>query len=133
MKFWKVKTNLIKGTSYREIYKKSFNTFKLIKSRTKRKPHLRSKFFKRKVFFDYFWKHLNQKPRRQRKERLKYFDCAIDLIENSLYKPTIKTNPNKLSESLYRFYGQTINKGKFVVQIKETKDSLQLMSIFPKK
>lgn len=122
------------GTNYGEIYPVAIAIFKEIKSKTKRKPYIRSIYFnKEKVFLDYFWQHLREKNLRDRTRRLKYYQCALDLIKNSKSEPTSKQNPNKLKEILHRFAGLTKNKELFFVQIKEDKKTSQkhFLSVFP--
>ncbi len=121
------------GSSTTEIHRKARRIFNDIEKRTKRKPYLRSPYFKKqKVFFDYFWYHLNQKSKREKIVRLRYLNAAIDLILNSRNKPTSKPNPNKRSEILHRFAGTTKDKQLFFVQIKEDikKKKLYFMSVF---
>lgn len=123
------------GSDYKIVYKKAMEVFKVIKTGTKRKPHLKSAFFKAdKVFFDHFWNHIRQKRYPDRIRRLRYFGLAVELISHSKLKPDTMTNPNKKSETLHRFYGITPNREVFSVQIKESKSGTkQLMSIFPNK
>ena len=118
MIFYQTKINKLPGTNYSEVKGRAYLIFKQIKSKTKRKPYLRSVYFnKQKVFFDYFWNHLGQKKSVKEKTlRLKCLPCAIDLIKNSKIKPSSKENPNNTEEFLHRFYGQTKNKEKFAVQ-----------------
>lgn len=123
----------ITGSNDRDIHKKVRRLFNQIEKQTKRKPYLRSPYFKKqKVFFDYFWVHLNQKGNIERISRLKYFECALDLIANSRNKPSSRVNPNKKNEILYRFGGLTKQKELFFVQIKEDKKKKKLyfMSVF---
>jgi hypothetical protein len=131
---YQTKTKKISGTDYREVHSKILAIFKQIKSKTKRRPYIRSAYFKKhKIFFDYFWRHLWQKPWKERTKRLKYFSCAVDLIQNSRQEPTSKQNPNKKSEILHRFAGLTKDKELFYAQIKEDKKTGQkyFMSVFP--
>jgi len=128
------KVKRLSGTDYREIHSKVSAIFKQIKSKTKRRPYIRSAYFKKqKIFFDYFWQHLWQKSWKERVKRLKFFLCAIDLIKNSRQEPSSKQNPNKKSEILHRFIGITKNKELFIVQIKEDKKTNRkyFMSVFP--
>lgn len=127
------KYSKLKGSTEREIYKQAKLVFSKIEKRTKRKPYIRSAYFKKqKIFFDYFWVHVFQTSPRIRRDRLKYFAAAIDLLEHSRNKPTAKPNPNKRSETLYRFVGLTKEKELFFVQVKENprKKKLQFMSLF---
>lgn len=133
---YQTKTEKFPGTSYKEVYKKARVVFSEIKRRTKRKSYIRSAYFHRqKIFFDFFWIHLNQKQIPERIRRLKYFKAAINLIRKSRNHPESMQNPNKQSEILHRFAGLTKNKELFFVQIKEHKRTgrKQLMSIFPAK
>lgn len=128
------KSPKIHGTGYQEIHKYAFISFKRIKARTKRRPYVKSAYFgNQKIFFDYFWKHLMQKSWKMRAQRLKYFDCAVELIRKSRQHPVSKENPNKPTEILHRFAGITKDKDLFIVQIKEDKktDKKYFMSAFP--
>ncbi|MEO8581653.1 MAG: hypothetical protein ABI425_03660 [Patescibacteria group bacterium] len=132
IQYWKVKSLLLSGSSYEEVKKEVDQFFLILKGKTKRKMSIRSRYFrKRKVFFDYFWDHIFQKPKKQRLVRLKLVSCAIELIKNTTLVPSQKINPNKSSEILYRFYGLTTKKNVFVLQIKDTGKSLQFLSVFP--
>jgi len=134
MKTYQSKLKKLSGTDYKEIYHRAFSVYKQIKSRSKRKPYVRSVYFnKEKVFLDYFWQHMWQKNWRDRDRRLKYYPCAIDLIRNSKVEPISKQNPNRPTEILHRFAGLTRDKELFFVQIKEDKKTSQkyFLSVFP--
>jgi len=118
------KIKKLSGTSYSEVRKSANDLFKQIKSKTKRRPYMKSAYFnKQKIFFDFFWVHLIQKRPKERFERLKYFGAAIEIIKKSKNKPSSKQNPNKSNEILHRFAGLTKEKELFYVQIKEFKKS----------
>jgi len=128
------KVKKLPGTSYAEIREHVLFLFNQIKRKTKRKPYIRSVYFKKqKVFFDYFWKHLFQKNHKERVRRLKYFEAALEVIRKSRNHPTSKENPHKKGEILHRFAGLTNDKELFYVQIKEDKRSevKYFMSCFP--
>ena len=132
MQYWKVRSLPFTGNRHEDIEKQAQKLFSGLKAKTKRKIHIRSKFFKgEKVFFDYFWQHLYQKPVSQRRKRLKFLLCGIEVIANSTYHPEKKVNPGKKSEYFYRFYGATKNNQVFAIQVKQTKKSKQCMSVFP--
>ena len=67
--------------------------------------------------------------------RMKYFGCAVELIQKTRFEPVTKENPNKTGEILHRFYGLTSDNELFYVQIKEDKrkDQRFLISVFPEK
>jgi len=100
----------------------AFNIFDEIKKKTKRRPYIRSAYFKKeKIFFDYFREHLFQKLPKERMRRLKYFAAACELIRSSKVGPVEKTESFEKRETLYRFTGLTAEKELFYVQIKEDK------------
>lgn len=134
IKVYQTKTQKLSGTDYGDVYPKAREIFKQLKKKTKRRPHIRSAYFKNdKIFLDYFWEHLHQKNSRDRVRRLKLYPCALDLIRNSKQEPVSKENPNRTSEILHRFAGITPDKELFFVQIKENKKTGQkfLLSAFP--
>lgn len=131
---YKVKTGVIKGTSYSYVYKKARFCYNQIARRTKRRPYIKSAYFaKEKIFFDYFWPHLSQKPPRERFRRLKYFPAAIELLQKSRLRPESRDNPHVNKEILHRFSGATAEGNIFFVQIKEDKKTgaKYFMSCFP--
>lgn len=132
---YKTSKKVIKGSSFSEVKKKAYRIFNLIKSKTKRIPYLRSRYFrKEKVFLNLFWQHLFDKfSDKDKIRRLKYYDCAIDLIRNSTIDPETKENVDNRSELLHRFTGTTGDREKFYFQVKEDKRSKRkdLISIFP--
>lgn len=134
MKVYQTKIKKLTGTDFKEIHSKALSIYKEIKSKTRRKPYVRSAYFnKEKVFLDYFWQHIWQKNWRDRTRRLKFYPCALDLIRNSRIEPISKQNPNKPIEILHRFGGITKDKELFFVQIKEDKKTDQkfFLSVFP--
>ncbi len=70
---------------------------------------------------------------RDKIRRMRYFSCAIELIQNSRSEPTSKENPNRCSEVLHRFTGTTKDNNFFFLQIKEDKrtGNKWLISVFP--
>ena len=130
---YKTKIGKLGGTSYKEVIKKARKVFHEVEKRSKRSTYLKSVYFRRKVFFNLFWEHINQKSPRDRIRRLKLLPCAIELIENSRQKPTAKLNPNKRKEKLHRFGGTTPAGELFYVQIKENIKTkrLDFISVFP--
>jgi len=73
---------------------------------------------------------LKQKHYKEQLRRLRYLECACELIQKSHAKPKIEFNNPK--ENLYRFFGQT-GSHFFAVQIKEDLKRNQkfFMSVFP--
>lgn len=133
MIFYQTNKQKLSGTNYTETRKQALIVFNEIKRATKRRPYIRSAYFKKqKIFFDYFWTHLHQKRARERFARLQYFEAAIELITYSKNHPSSKQNPNQEKEILHRFAGLTKNKEQFYVQIKEDKrsDKKYFMSCF---
>lgn len=134
MKVYKTKSKKLPGSSYSEIRKRAFGLYQKIKQRSKRKPYIRSVYFKKdKIFLDLFWSHTFEKNFWDQMRRMKFFDCGIELIRKSTIEPTSKENPNKPNEILHRFAGTSVDDELFFVQIKEIKSTNKkfLISIFP--
>ncbi len=133
---YRTKCRTLHGTSYAEVYKQTQRIYHEISRKTKRKPYMRSIYFKNeKIFFEYFWHHLRQKRPSERFRRLKFFPAAIEVIKLSRHQPSSKVNPNRPTEILHRFAGITQDGQLFYVQIKENRRSQHkyLMSCFPSK
>ena len=134
MQPYKTKAGKLTGKNYPDLYKKAFHIYRQIKQKTKRRPYIRSAYFRKdKIFLELFWQHLHQKNWRDRKRRIRYYPCAIELIRHSRIDSTSTDNPNNPSEILHKFSGVTPDKNIFYVQIKENKRNNQkyLMSVFP--
>lgn len=128
------KTKKLPGTNYAKVRKYALVLYNQIKKKTKRKPYVRSAYFKKqKVFFDFFWEHLLQKNLKERVRRLKFFAAAVELIKNSRNHPITTENPHRSGELLHRFAGLTKEGELFYVQIKEERRSgaKHFMSCFP--
>ena len=134
MKVHKVKAKVYPGTDFEEVYPAARRLYNQIKAKTKRNPYVRSAYFKKeKVFIELFWVHLNQKNRKERNKRLKYYACGIELLRQTRQQPVTKKNPNKPNELMHRFAGITSNGDLFYIQVKENSRTKRkdLMSIFP--
>ena len=123
------------GSAYAEVVAEARREYhKIQKITPRRAPYVRAAYFKKdKVFINSFWEHLNQKPVRDRRRRLKLYLCAIDLIRNSTDAPSTSLNPNNTNELLYRFEGKTADGIIFQVQLKENKKKKRknFISVFP--
>jgi hypothetical protein len=131
---YQTKNNKLAATDYSEAVRKARHIFDELERKTKRRPYIRSVYFqKQKIFFDYFWAHLNQKSRNERLSRLLYLPCGLEVIAKSRQSPTVKPNPNNKDEIFYRFLGCTAENELFRVQIKQSRKTgrYQLMSVFP--
>ena len=136
MHYFPVKAEVLSGSSDTEVIKKAQAYFRIIKRRSKRQTYIRSAYFgKQKIFFTYFWKHLYQKPPKERRRRLQFLPCAIELIQKCKNEPYSMINTGKKVEILHRFAGITKDKKVFFVQIKENRktDRKEFMSVFPEK
>ena len=130
-----VKAKPFSGTRYADVAPQARALLRLIARRTKRRPYIRSAYFRNdKIFFTYFWSHISQKAWRDRARRLRYLPCAVELIQKSRNTPTTKDNPNNRNEALHRLEGITSGGQRFTVQIKENKRTgrKELMSVFPR-
>jgi hypothetical protein len=119
-KYYHSKQNRIPGSNYRDVLSAARQIYSLYTKRTKRNPYIRSKYFdKEKVFLNVFWTHIMQKRINERTRRLKLYAVALDLIENTLLKPSTKAAPNNSNVQFHRFYGKSGDGIVFYVQIKE--------------
>lgn len=137
MEYYQVKAGKVAGTDFREAHKNARKIYDEIRKKSKRKIHVRSKYFKKnKIFLDLFWDHLYTKKNIQdRHRRIRYYGAAIELIVNTLLEPESKVNPNDGGELLHRFAGKMKNDEIFYVQIKEEKRTGRkyFISVFPGK
>jgi hypothetical protein len=79
----------LSGSHSRELYQKAHAAQRALMKSSRRKAYVRSKFFKlQKVFLDTFWIHLSQKNSGERRRRIAFFVCALDLIKNTTNQPT---------------------------------------------
>ncbi|MEK7083996.1 MAG: hypothetical protein AAB932_02090 [Patescibacteria group bacterium] len=134
MDVYQAQVKPLAGTNYKELHKKAFGLYDKIRKKSKRRPYVRSVYFgKQKIFLQLFWNHLHKKNFRDRTRRLKYFPCAIELIQHSRHDPWMKQTLEKPHELLFRFKGKTKEGKIFFVQIKEEIRSQEkwLVSIFP--
>jgi hypothetical protein len=134
MAIYRTKAKKLPGTDFHEVRKKAFAIYQRIKRRTKRRPYVRSSYFKKdKIFLAPFWHHLFDKKWQDRLRRLQYYEAAIELIRHNRFEPQSKENPNKRGEVLHRFVGRTSENEIFFVQIKEDKrtGNKYLISMFP--
>jgi len=135
MRAYKAKAKRLSGTDFHDVNEKAYGLYCQIKKKSKRRPYVRSAYFKKdKIFLELFWSHLFEKQNwRDRIRRSRYFPAAIELIQRTSFEPVSKENPNRSSEILHRFSGITADSHLFFVQIKEEKRSGQkfFMSVFP--
>ena len=134
--YYQTTSPIIPGSNYAEVRRKALIYYSSIEKQTKRRPYIRSVYFKKqKIFFDYFWIHLAQKSANKEKmRRLKLLAAGVELIKYSPHIFSVEENRNKRSEMLYRFLGKTCTGQLFFAQVKEnTKTGHKyLMSIFLK-
>ena len=135
MNIFKSKYGRIPGSSYDEVASLARKEFQHVKKLTKRQPYIRSVYFRKdKIFLTIFWDHLAQKHRGDRTNRLKLYQCALDLLRHSTHAPDTIFDANNLNFMLHRFLGETQEGVQFYVQVKEDKRTgrKDFMSVFPK-
>lgn len=110
----------LRGSSYREVYKKLSRDFSELCTISSRGIQIRSAYFDNQVIqFDTFREKLSKKSFPIRAKRFRLLPCAIELIRNSRFEPFTRRNPNTTFELLHRFAGITINGICFFVQLAE--------------
>jgi len=116
--FYKCKLETIRGENYAEIVRKARRIYHDLSRQTRRDPFIRSFYFnKEKVFLNSFCGHLNTKRQKDRKRRLKFYGCAIELIERNRLRPEAPFKSK--SEQIFRFKGVAADSQQFIVQIRE--------------
>lgn len=134
MEGYKTKARRLSGTRYKEVYDEAFYVYDKIQRQTKRRPYVRSEYFRNeKIFIDTFWRHLHQKNWRDRARRLRFLPAAIEMLKHTRRKPTEKILSS--NENGYRFVGYTSDGHAFCVQIKQNMKNKEksLISAFPLK
>ena len=128
---YKCKARLIPGHNFKDVNKIARRIYNGLNPKSKRRPHIKSAYFGCKVFLDNYWPHLKQKSPGDQIRRLKFFECALELIQNSKGKPVYQQKDELKKEALYRFIGK-VGAQYFIVQIKEDLKRKQkyLMSAF---
>ena len=129
---YKCKSGLLPGHNYATIIKIARKIFNTVAAQTKRRPYIRSAYFRgEKIFLDNFWPHLLEKNLRDRTRRLLFIQAALELIRHSRKKPILLTKNLLGNVAYYRFLGQASGSS-FVIQIKEDLKRKQkfLMSMF---
>lgn len=134
MQVYQSRYGKISGTDV-EVVAKARREYRHIQKLTpKRRPYVRSRYFKRdKVFVGIFWSHLAQKHYGEQTKRLRYYPCAIDLLRNMSRGATSIISQKEADAILYRFCGESKEGLGFYVQVKQDKRSgrKDLISIFP--
>jgi len=83
--YYQTTSLIISGSNYAEVRRKALIYYSVIEKQTKRRPYIRSVYFKKqKIFFDYFWIHLAQKnANKEKMRRLKLLAAGVELIKYS--------------------------------------------------
>lgn len=136
METYQSKASTLPGTSYDETLRLVRHEQKKIENLTKRQPYVRSTYFSNdKVFIACFMNHAMQKSRKERTERFKLYNAAIDLLRNTRHEPETILKKDLPGVVLFRFYGVTKDGQKFCVQVKQENRTgrKDFMSAFLKK
>lgn len=134
MHVYQSKFSRISGSSSKDVVPVARKHYRDICRQSKRQPYVRSRYFNgNKVFLNTFWPHLLQKRRSDQVRRLKFFNCAVDLIRNSPFEPLIILEKQSTTVILYRFSGVSRGGQSFYVQIACHKKTgrKDFMSVFP--
>ncbi len=104
--YYRCTSKLLPGHRYSDVMKIARRIFREIESKSKRRAYIRSTYFNgEKIFFENFWVHLRQKLFMERFRRLKYFECALELLKCSRVRPIIQLDNKNNNAVLYRFLG----------------------------
>jgi hypothetical protein len=127
--YFQSKQSKLYSTVYSRIYNYTKSYYESLIQNPRRKPYVRSKYFDGKVFLDEFWTQIFRRNLADRRRRLAFYVCAIDLIQNSRNEPEVKY---EMGKELYELYGIAKNGEKFAVHLRKSKKNIYFMSCFPK-
>ncbi len=128
------KAQPLQGHRFAEFLPQARAIFRALERQTKRRPYVRSAYFQKdKIFFDFFWTHLQQKIPAERARRLRYLPCALELLRHTMHAPLTIQEDAHAETLFHRFAGQTSERQRFYVQVKHDIRSgkKQLLSVFP--
>ena len=129
IKYFQSSESKFYSTVYIRVYNQAQDYYESLIQNPKRKPYVKSKYFGSKVFIDEFWVQLLSRNLGDRRRRLVFYRCAIDLIKNFKCAPQIK---NKSGQKYHEFRGYTKDSEVFAVHIREnSRGGLYFMSCFP--
>lgn len=131
---YRCKAAPLRGHRFVDIMPQVRKEFRTLQKRTKRRPHVRSDYFKKnKIFFDYFWQHMQRKSVVDRARRLKYFPCALEVLRKSRHNPTTFVDINQPDIIKHEFVAIAPDGVRFSVIIQEDRktDKKQLLSLYP--
>lgn len=134
LRAYQCKTKPLPGHRFTDIIPQARRLFRSLQKQTKRRPYIRSAYFnKDKIFFDFFWQHMQQKAVIDRARRLRYFPCALELLRSTRHDPITFMDPTQPNKFVHRFLGEASGNQKFWALIKEDRKSnkKQLLSLFP--
>ncbi len=122
------------GHRYADIMPQARALFRALQKKTKRRPYIRSAYFKKdKVFFEYLWTHLNQKSLPDRARRLRYLPCALEVLQKSRQDPITFVDSQDPDTIRHQFSGVAGDGSRFAVIVKQERASgrKHLLSLFP--
>lgn len=134
IKAYRCKTASLTGHRFVDIMPQARRVFRTLQKQTKRRPYVRSPYFyKDKIFFDFFWQHMQQKSVIDRARRLKYLPCTLELMRNSRHDPVSFIDVNQPGIIKHEFLGTAPNGVRFAVIVQEDRktDKKQLLSLYP--
>ncbi|MDR1797863.1 MAG: hypothetical protein LBR44_10630 [Clostridiales Family XIII bacterium] len=135
-KYYHSKYPLLAGSTIDEITPKARKLYNALDKQTgRRMTYIRSAYFNNdKIFLQLFWEHLHQKQHSDRARRLKFYQCALDLIRNTRFDPDFKDKAVKGRVTYYRYYGKAKSGESFIVQIyKDKRGNKYFLSCFPER
>ncbi len=133
IKAYRCKTAPLSGHRFVDIMPQARRVFRTLQKQTKRRPYVRSEYFhKDKIFFDFFWQHMQQKLPSDRARRLIYFPCALEVLRNSRHDPETYIDIRSPGIIKHRFVGITPGGQRFGVVIHEDRktNKKQLLTIY---
>lgn len=132
--FYQCKAKCLTGHRYTDIMPLARVLFRELKRKTKRRPYVRSAYFEKdKIFFDFFWHHLNTMLPSERAKRLRFFPCALELLQKSRNNPITFIDVQRPDVIKHMFQGKTADGYCFAVVIQQERKTgkKQLLTLYP--
>lgn len=131
---YQCKTKSLSGHRFVDIIPQARKLLRALQKQTKRRSYVRSTYFhKDKIFFDFFWQHMQGKSVVDRARRLKYLSCALELLQKSRIDPITFMDENHPGVIKHEFRGNAPDGTIFSVIVQEDRKTnrKQLLTLYP--
>lgn len=131
---YQCKAKPFSGHRFVDIIPQARKLLRTLQKQTKRRVYIRAVYFhKDKIFFDFFWQHMQTKSAVDRARRLKYLPCALELLRNSRCDPISFMDEYQSGIIKHEFKGNSPDGMNFSVIVQEDRktNKKQLLTLYP--